>query len=340
MSVTQNPRVLIIGGLGYFGSRLASALCDNFEVTVTSRSLSDTRKDWLVQQKGKVKNIYFDSAEQVQLPEPVPFDFLINLSTANSTEAAQNFEGCVSASLKTLEACTNLLSRGTAKRLIHFSSFHVYGSPGAEANHEDSERIPLHPYGKVHFEAEKWLEKNAATLPITVLRPTNGVGAPAHNDLGVQSKLLFLDCCRQAVEEGQIRLKSDGSAYRDFVPLIDFINAIRTILVSPIVPLSFYNLASGKVSTLRELALAIQDKATEFLNRPITLTMGTLKDPLNRPFTIQIDKLMNLGWSPGNYLNREIHQTLAFYKVIKNTSLPQEALAIGADRAIPFRPNV
>ena len=312
-SVESRPRVLIIGGLGYFGSRLTLDLQTDYTVVSTSRSLSATRRLWLKNECPSVEWAEFDSTKSAPLPAKAYFDYLINLATPGSQESAKNPEGSSRAALNTISACVELMKQKRAGRLIHFSSFHVYGSTPEPVYWEEGERKPTHPYGQVHLAVEKWLETHAQNLEISVLRPTNGVGAPAHSELGIQSRLLFLDCCRQAVEQGHIQLNSDGLAYRDFVPLPDFIRAVRQILTGTGKTLTFYNLASGSVCRLQELASKIQLHASQFLDRPISLSLGSQGDPFKSRFEIDIEKIKGLGWLPALALKEEINRTLSFF---------------------------
>lgn len=293
-------QILIVGGLGYFGSRLAKDLSRNFNVTVTARKLTPIRAAWL-ERNTQIRFLPFDSAKDGCLPVTDRFESIINLASPSSYEAVDDFSRAHSSAIRTLSAIAQLLREGLAEKLVHFSSFHVYGQP-------------MNKYGEIHLSQERYLTERLGTLPVVVLRATNGVGYPEHSELGVQSRLLFLDCCRQAVESFEIKLLSDGSSFRDFITLTEFISAVRVVLAHPFKSLETLNLSSGKMVPLRNLVSLIQDRACAVLNRQIPISFGGKKDPIAEPFIVSNDPLRLLGWAPEPVMGIEIDKTLEFFR--------------------------
>lgn len=317
MDERRCPHVLIVGGLGYFGSRLAAALGNQSDVLVTSRSLSAEREQWLRATAGTINRVQFDSAEHQNLPTGESFDCIINVASPSAAEVARATDLIREHALRTIRACLDLMKAGRAARLIHFSSFHVYGSHHQTRFSEEDIPEPTHPYGEVHLQCERAIADESDGLPVFIVRPTNIVGAPAHADLGPQSALVFLDLCRQAIETQRLSLRSNGKAYRDFVTMKDAIEAVRKLLSAPgsTTPSGglTLNLASGTAHPLEELAKQIQLEANRLKGYQVAINFGSGQDSFSEPFRVANDRLRTLGWQPRNDLRGEIRQTLEFF---------------------------
>jgi UDP-glucose 4-epimerase len=313
MGDIQTKNFLIVGGLGFVGARLASALSQTSSVVVTSRSLSEERKRWLDKHANQIKWISFDSSKQEHLPSEDKVDCIINLAMPSAAEASKDYKKSLDLALTTVRSCLEL-ARNQRTRLIHFSTFHVYGSHGQSVFTEENNLEPTHPYGQIHLRCEQELWEFIDELPIFIVRPTNIVGFPSHADLGVQSSLIFLDLCRQCIENGEIRLRSNGLAYRDFVPMKDAINAVELISAQPVNTLiQVLNLSSGIAMRLDDLAQQIQKEAEAIAKRNVPITLGDGVDSFNIPFNVSNERLQSIGWKPKKILREEIKQTLKFF---------------------------
>lgn len=309
--------LLIVGGLGYLGSRLAAALGDRARVTVTSRSLTPLRERWLSQQGSRVSWLPFDSARHDRLDTGDTFDCILHLATPSAAEAGQQPDKSRELALRSLAAALGLCQAGRASALIHFSTFHVYGAPGRACYSEETASLAEHPYGQIHRQCEQAIEQATPGIPVFVVRPTNIVGAPAHGDLGVQASLVFLDLCRQAVQNRRLKLRSDGQAYRDFVTMADAIQAVCLLIAAareapPVTRV--LNLSQGQATRLDALANQIQSEAQHLLQAAVPLELGDAADAFQAPFHVANDRLRQLGWQPSGDCGREIRETLQFFQ--------------------------
>jgi UDP-glucose 4-epimerase len=316
MGKHNRSRVLIVGGAGYIGARFASALCAHSDVVVTARSLSVERKQWLDRHAGKIDCLLFNSAIDKRLPVEGEFDCIINLASPSAAEAALHEEASCQQALQTVRACIELMKIGSAARLIHFSSFHVYGAHQQILYSENDQLRPTQSYGRIHLHCEQLLNDESNAWPIFIVRPTNIVGIPAHGELGAQSSLVFLDLCKQAMQAGYLSLRSNGSAYRDFVTMMDAIDALTILLTAPPASLSnggVLNLASGTTLSLSDLAKQVQSEAQIIAARPVGINFGSGTDSFPQPFHVTNERLCALGWQPHNMLHAEIRQALDFF---------------------------
>ncbi len=296
-------RLLIVGGAGYFGARLAEALQNAAEVTVTLRSTSPIKEAWL-QQSG-LCHVRYDSAVHDGIAVDGRFDAIINLAMPGAAEAARDPEAAHAKALSAARACVKLLDNGQAARLLHFSSFHVYGAGGRDCFDESDAPAPVHPYGLAHLACEQFLSGDER---VWIVRPSNMFGAPAHADLGDQARLLFVDLCKQAAS-GTMKLQNDGLSYRAFLPFPDGIAAVRLLLRAEAQPTRLFNLASGESMRLDEVARLIQMAA----EATPTLEFGSGQDAFRRPFTIRNERLRKLGWQPTASLSEEAAKMVQFF---------------------------
>jgi nucleoside-diphosphate-sugar epimerase len=304
--MAEKRRLLIPGGAGYLGARLAQALSDEYEVHLTYRNLSPMRERWLKNTPG-VFAVRFDAGSQEEIPFEAPFDAAINLAMPGAEEAQKDPAGSQRQALRIAKNLASLIAKGLLRRLIYFSTFHVYGPDDRrELFLETDEPRPLHPYARNHLLCERILEETGLDT-LFLLRPTNIVAAPAHGDLGPQSKLLFLSLCRQMAGTGSMRLDNDGLSYRDFVGFDDLLSAVRLLLSSPAAPFRVMNVSAGSACRLNDFAELIRSAASG------EVTFGTGKDAWRRPFVVSNQRMRASGWNPQLNLTAEIRKTLEFF---------------------------
>lgn len=299
-------RLLLVGGSGYFGARLAEALAGECDVAVTVRSDTPARSAWLADRG--IASFRYDSSTDAALPGG-DFDAIVNLAMPGAQAAGKDADAAMAQGRSTAAACLAALRGGRAARLIHFSTFHVYGGQATETYVEDMPKAPGHPYGRTHLAIEGELTASDVADRIAILRPTNMVGAPAHRDLGEQAGLIFLDLCRQIAETGAMTLRNDGQSYRDILPFDDAIAAVRLLLRAEAGWNDIFNLGAGQAITMQALAETIAAAAPQ----PVAITYGDGTDAFRRPFTVDISRLAALGWAPSASIADEARRTIAAF---------------------------
>lgn len=311
-------KFLIPGGAGYAGSRLTSHLIEKGaeKVFLTSRKLSDAKTKWIDSFKGKVVWRAFDTAKDSKLPFEEEVDALINLAMPPASEFSTKPDETTRAAVQSLEISVEY-AKAKAQRLLHFSSFHIYGKEIAGTVTEETIPNPTHPYGKAHLAAEEYVRDSGLPIPFFILRPSNSIGRPAHSDLGVQKTLIFFDLCEQAVKNRKIELKTDGEGYRDFLPMRDFLSAVDCVLHTSPVPShhATFNLSLGKTIRLRDLAKIILDEAECVTKTAVSMHLGTQKDGFGTPFTVSNYRLRELGWAPRGDLKTEVREIIESFLV-------------------------
>jgi nucleoside-diphosphate-sugar epimerase len=299
-------RLLLVGGSGYFGARLAEALAADWDVAVTVRSDTPARAAWLAERG--IASFGYDSSIDAALPGR-EYDAIVNLAMPGAQAAGKDADAAMAQGQGTAAACLAALRSSRAARLVHFSTFHVYGGNAAETYVEDMPKAPGHPYGKTHLAIEGELTASDVADRIAIMRPTNMVGAPAHRDLGEQAGLIFLDLCRQVAESGAMSLRNDGQSYRDILPFGDAIAAVDLLLRAENGWSDIFNLGAGQAITMHALAESIAAAAPQ----PVAISYGDGTDAFRSPFTVDISRLAALGWTPSANIADEARRTIAAF---------------------------
>lgn len=226
-------------------------------------------------------------------------DAVVHLAGHNEVVASAQPElaltETVQASLRVAEATV----ASGAKRLVYVSTIHVYGAAIVEGAvlGEDVAPEPRTPYALARLASEHLLAAAGVHgVEVVVLRLTNAVGAPAHPHVD-RWTLVANDLCRQAVTTGELRLRSPGTQWRDFVPLADVCRVVAGCLAPGSVPGGTYNLAAGAPLSVRQMAGMVQDAFAACTGRRPPLYVPDPVGPAPVPYRVPPDRLASYGWT-------------------------------------------
>ena len=310
----QDLNILITGGLGYLGGRVADSLKRNFpETTIilgTRRKIRDI-PDWAE----SFKIIHLDICDSLSIEQAVVgSDTVIHLAALNEHESIKDIEAAWKTNALGTQALLSAANRKGVQRFVYFSTFHVYGDYG-ETITENSPARPHHPYAATHRAAEDMIRfyqyyKNMDTL---ILRLSNGFGYPM--DTGIDRwTLVFNDLCRQAVTSGKMVLKSSGKQHRDFISLHDVSAAVEHFLfrVRGQWKDGLYNLGGDGSLSIAEAAKTIARVYEKKYDKRIPIEIAGKDDegPSNSAH-FNIDKLKATGFQLTGDMEMEIEQTLS-----------------------------
>jgi UDP-glucose 4-epimerase len=306
-------RVLITGGLGYIGGRVAKHLARNSvgnELSVATRRIATPTPEWLVH--GEI--VHLDV-----LGENIPavcrgIDSIVHLAAVNEIDSAESPSHALRVNA---EGTLNVLSaavKSGVKRFIYFSTAHVYGAPLSGRITEQTLPKPAHPYAITHHAAEDFVlaEQAAGRIEGIVIRLSNAFGVPERANVN-RWTLLINDLCRQAVTSQSLTLKTSGFQQRDFVTLHDVARAVEHLIdvPSPLIKDGLFNLGGENSKTVYDTARLVQDRCPAILgfrpeiNRP---PVAAGEKPL--PLDYEIQKLKATGFQLNGDVNLEIDDTL------------------------------
>lgn len=307
-------RVLITGGMGYVGGRLAQHLSElGHAVFIGTRRAIDS-PEWLP--SAEMRQIDWHDPDSL-LRACKGIDAIIHAAGMNAQDcsaspvAALEFNGVATARLVVAAM------RAEVKQFIYLSTAHVYASPLAgKITEETCPRNP-HPYATSHLAGENAVlfATERQDLNGFVVRLTNAVGPPAHPSANCWM-LLFNDLCIQAVRNQRLSLSSYGTAQRDFLPMKDICSSLEFLIsslecntVSQIL-----NLGSEQSISILEAANKIAERCEAILGfRPkISRQSVAMRPALHSNLTLSCERIKAMGAYIKNNINEEIDNNLKF----------------------------
>ncbi len=309
-------RVLVTGGFGYLGGRLAQYLVSQTgdEILLGSRQQTEPPQ-WLPQ--AKVVQTRWDSLAGLEhICSAV--DAVVHLAGMNAQDCAADPVAALELNAVATARLLQAAVRQGVKRFIYLSTAHVYGSPLTGAITEETCPVALHSYAASHRAGEDVVRaaNQRGEIAGIVIRLSNAYGAPAHKDANCWM-LLVNDLCRQAVTTQRMVLRSSGLQRRNFVPLPDACRAIDHLLHLSAQDLArdIFNVGGEWSPTVWEVACLVQERCTLALGFQPQLTRippqtGETVTELDYRF----DALRQTGFQPSANKVEEIDRLLNFCK--------------------------
>jgi UDP-glucose 4-epimerase len=313
----MTTEILVTGGLGYVGGRIAQALaqCGQHRLRLATRSAEHTPPPWL----RAAEVVTMDVTRDADLDKACDgVTGIVHLVALNEHDCAADPQRALLVnSLGTLKLL-HAAQRARVERFIYFSTAHVYGAPLAGRIDERSVPRPVHPYAITHHVAEDMVlaAHDQRTLTGIVIRMSNGYGVPAHAGVN-RWTLIVNDLCRQAVTQQQLVLRSNGSQRRDFVTLGDAGHAADHLLHLPAAACGdgLFNLGGECVLSMIELAERIAARCEVTLGfRPEIRRPAAMGSELPQLLDYRVDKLKQTGFELRGGMDAEIDATLRLCK--------------------------
>lgn len=308
-----NNTVLITGGWGYLGGRIAVDIASEtaWQIRLGSHQRHLVSPEWLPQ----AETVFLDVL-QPETFEPAlkGVDAVIHLAALNEIESLADPEKASRVNTLGSRHLLDAAVRVGVKRFIYFSTAHVYGSPVEGHITEDSLPRPTHPYAITHHAAEEFVlaAHDKGRMVGIVIRLSNGFGAPTH--IGVDRwTLLVNDLCRQAVSTRRLVLRSSGLQQRDFITLHDVGRAARHLLTLSQIECSdgLFNLGGECTMSVWEMAQRIIHCCRKTLGyEPPVTRPEPLSSEIRLDLKYDINKLKRTGFFLRGDMDEEISQTL------------------------------
>ena len=183
--------ILITGGSGYLGGRIAYYFSSMKNINV----IISTRKKKYVfpgNEKVKIFETNWDSNKSFnKLINGI--DTIIHLISINSINSKINPKKSLTTTNKITSNILKFAVKNNVKKIIYFSSAHVYSSSLNGNIHESTPTRNIHPYAINHLNSEKLIldYHNKGLIQGIVLRLSNAFGPPL--DLNSDCWMLFLN---------------------------------------------------------------------------------------------------------------------------------------------------
>ena len=307
-------RILITGGLGYLGSRLAQYIVNN----TSHRVLLGTRKnivsiDWLPQVK-VVNTKWKSSTELENICRDV--DTIIHLAGMNASDCSKNPSLALQVNGFATARLLQASIKQNVKRFIYLSSAHIYDSPLTGKINEQSLSKNLHPYATSHKAGEDAVRfaHSKRYIEGVVIRLSNSFGPPVDVKTNCWS-LLTNDLCRQAAESSNMNIKNHLNERRDFISLSNASRAIEHLINLPSNQLNdgLFNIGGEWSPTIIEVAKILSDRIYLLLGKKISIKSQSFSQSSKLlGLDFDISKIKLTGFELINDRNNEFDNLIQF----------------------------
>ena len=308
-------KILITGGLGYLGGRIADFLKRKHpELTIilgTSKEILEV-PSWAK----SFQIVRLNVCDKTTIDEAISSNLyaIIHLASLNEHESFSNIQFAWEVNALGTQSLLSIANQKQVQKFIYFSTFHVY----EDCQKMITEKSPTkthHPYAATHRAAEDMVRfyHHSQDMDTLTLRLSNGFGYPM--DLGVSRwTLVFNDLCRQAVTSGKMIIKSSGKQHRDFICLHDVASAVDHFLYKNLEKWGdgLFNLGGDCSLSIVDVANKIGSIFKKKYGSSIPIEIQDKNDEMTyNPIKFDINKLKNTGFFLTGNMDQEIDRTLS-----------------------------
>ncbi len=306
--------VLITGGLGYLGGRMAAYLKRKHpHVNI----VLSTRKQRIPKWAHGFKIVQMDLAQlDGEMDWLSNVDVIIHLAAMHQTDCEKNPRKAFEVNTLGTYDLLRAAFEKNVRYVVYFSTFHVYGPPGKDVLIEDSPTRCVHPYAYTHRAAEDVVNyfSHYKQVCSIIFRGSNGYGYPMNIDVD-QWMLVFNDFCKQAVTTRRIVINSSGKQHRNFICLEDMARAVEHFLFDPgcVWGNEVYNLAGDRSISIYKVAervAEIYEWKYKKSVKEIAVKTERGSDGEGLPVHISMEKLKRTGFRLKGDMDLEIDKTL------------------------------
>ena len=311
--IIEPKRVLITGGFGYLGGRLAQYLTEyGHNIVLGSREYPDNPK-W--PSSLEVMQLNWDD-ENALVKACKNINVIIHTAGMNAQEcgadpvAALAFNGLATARL------TRASQKAGVTKFIYMSTAHVYCSPLVGKITDRTCPRNLHPYATSHIAGENAVlfgSENKIDFTGVVLRLSNVVGAP--NSINTSCWTLFANnICREAAESHSITIRNNPQAFRDFVSMTTVCEVCRCLIDDVENHHSYvYNIGSGESLSLLQMANLIKERYKINFNISLDLVLPNINKKLKKHLEFIPSQLpFEIGQEIDTTLHSEIDRLIRY----------------------------
>jgi UDP-glucose 4-epimerase len=308
----MKPVVLLTGGFGNLGGRVAAALHNQGDWDIRLASRSHTLAPAWAPLAEVIHLDVLNAADIAQSCKGV--SAVVHLAALNDRQAAYDPELAEAVSGRGTHALINAAIENHVQRFIFMSTAHVYSSPLQGVITESTLTTNQHPYATSHISGERAVaERHDREQFLGIrLRCANGFGYPMSPDVDIWHTLVY-DLCKQVVATHKMTLRSSGLQQRNFIAVSDICAAILHFLQLDATRVAdgLFNLGGLTSTTVLEMATVVAERARAVLGITATIERPnpSSDEPINA-LDFRINKLAETGFVPKNLVNEEIDRLL------------------------------
>jgi UDP-glucose 4-epimerase len=286
-------KVLITGGLGYLGGRIAQHLEANTDYKIFLGTRKKNVSHYSFLNSSIIQTLWNSSIELDQLCKNI--DLVIHCAGMNANDCIANpkmaFEVNGNATSMLLKSCI----KNKVKRFIYFSTAHVYDSPLEGKFTEFSRTINPHPYATSHKLGEDAVRiaNSKEQIEGIIIRLSNSFGRPMDINANCWT-LLTNDLCKQAIEKRSMTLTSKKIQRRDFISITNLCRAVEHLakISKNNLDNGLFNVGGEWTPTILDIANLIAERTEHLLGIKIPIkTSRAIQNLKPKDLDFDISKL-------------------------------------------------
>jgi UDP-glucose 4-epimerase len=306
-------RILITGGFGFVGGRLAQRLATRGARIVLGSRCRREPPPWLPVAETLQTN-WSDASSLKHICDGV--DVLVHAAGMNANDCEADPVAALAVNGLSTSRLVAAAGRAGVRRFFYLSTAHVYASPLTGTITEDSCPRNLHPYATSHIAGEQAVQYalRDGKMEGAVLRLSNAFGVPTHGDVDCWM-LVVNDLCRQAVENNRLTLRSSGLQLRDFVAMEVVCETIQQLIQNTAIDTfgPVINVGSGRSLSILAMAELIRERCGHILgSKPALHTLQPSAAETVAALNFCVAKLTKLGVQCDTSFVEEIDRLLIF----------------------------
>jgi UDP-glucose 4-epimerase len=291
-------KVVVTGGAGFIGSRLAEKLQESHEVTVLDNLSSGTEENISEDMEMVEADIKHDNLEEAFQDADAVFHFAANPKVNTFPENRQkDFDENLEGTKNVLEAC----EEAGVEELVFASSSVVYGEETEIPTPEDANLDPISMYGATKAGGEHMCQvyQQIFDINLTVVRLANIVG-------GRNRKGVIYDFIHKLQENPErLEILGNGKQRKSYLHVEDTVDGILAAWHSD---KTVFNVGSRDSIDVDGIADVIADEMG--LNPVYEYTGGEKGWDGDVPeMRLEIEKLVSTGWEPRHNSKESVRKT-------------------------------
>jgi UDP-glucose 4-epimerase len=311
--IGRDSHVLVTGGAGFIGSHLVEHLVYAGACVTVIDNLATGRMDDLQALLPQIELVLGDLSDILRLKRVTldDYDYVFHLAAnpyipPSVDNPRFDFHANLNNTFNLLEAL-RIASR--RPRLVNVSSAAVYGNPTRLPITETDPTVPISPYGVSKLAGERYAEVYSRLygLQATSVRLFSVYGPR-------QRKQVVFDLLARLREDAtRLTVLGDGSQERDFVYVLDVVQAM--MLAAEVAPGhgECYNVASGTTHSIRQLVATWCEVCSL---APEVVYTGHVRPGDAEKWAVDITSLGRLGFKPRTLLAEGLAAIRDWYDTI------------------------
>ncbi|HVT01508.1 MAG TPA: NAD-dependent epimerase/dehydratase family protein [Patescibacteria group bacterium] len=305
-------KILITGGAGYIGSRLADKLIsEGFDVVVIDNLSSGKREN--INKKAKLYEIDIKSQELHSIFKKEDPEIIFHL--AASKDVNKSVVDPVSFADTNILGSLNVIDaahKAQIKRIIFTSTAGIYGdSKDGMVQSEKDLPHPSSPYAWTKLAIEEYLlyMNSSCSMENIILRFANVYG-PGE---AVQNSVVNI-FIKKLIEKEEVVIHGDGSQTRDFVYIDDLVKICSLLIsidFSRVSDNPVFNISTGREISVNDLLSLVSEKLNQSVSAKYERNtfIGQKSSILDTSKTKDL-----LDWKATTMLSDGIHKTIEYFK--------------------------